>query len=1155
MKRTLNKGISFLLAFIMVFSMGFSSFADDANYIETNEEVLIEEEIPYSEEVIETTEEKVPIIAEPILDDNLGTQKDETKFKNLEVNHLDAFTGEMISKDVFDLEVGKEVDPVNYILENLGDKFIKSSSPKFIMAEDSSFNLYYESDAAIGDNPDNLTMEQILEGEPISTSFLDKSINMRSFSSPSKVVSSNSNEWPNPGAINLSKAASPVQGSSNLWEISLSIEGKNLLTTSDTVLVLDISGSMKDGNKLQNMKSAANEFIDKLLLPDGVNRVAIVAYSGAANQLSGFVDYTSKSTLNSLINSLSADGGTNIQAGIHLAQNLLDASQATNKVMVLLSDGQPTYSYKVTEATGITLEDHWWFWTPDVILNDPQIVAVDYSDRVGNGSSFLIGESDSYQVPCTIPGHDHGPFDSGFPSNHGIPTIFEANLAKSKGTQIYSIAFNADPNGQSVLNSSQNAGYYQLNSSDLSPLNAVFSEISGKISYAAKDGVVVDPMGDMFDLASSQTEIVVSQGSVEIQGNTIIWNTGNIAEGNPATMKYIVRIKSGADEDILYPTNKETVFSYTDSNGNEMTSNFPIPKVAIGGGKIILIGYEVNENGEPINSEGVVVERPDLANELYNRSYADTPLGYNQTYTVTPDYIDGYQYQKYYWNETQGTEDSLDILLQSNNPTETVYFGYSKIKTVTVTFNENYPGVNEYTRTLNKGSSLGTNMPPDPKRIGYTFVGWNTNSNGTGSTFKSDTPVNQDITVYAQWEENIVPSLEITDYTGIYDGENHSIEVKGLVDGDKVYYSEDGNTWQEGNPSYTNAGEHKVYVKVENPNYEDREGFGTVKITPRDISIQSQSANKVYDGTPLTKNEFTIINGELVEGEEITVVITGSQTSVGSSKNTIDSISIKSGDTDVTENYNITKVEGTLTVTQPYYPPYIPPEEEIDEEVPTDLPELTDEHIAYIQGYPDNTIRPLAFITREEVATVFYRLLDPEYRSMVFSTEQNFLDVKATRWSNKHIATLVNAGVILGYEDGTFKPEKYITRAELAVIASRFDNLSPFESDKFSDIKGHWANKYINSAAEKGWVNGYEDGTFKPDNYISRAEFVTLVNQVLNRRVSKENILEDARQFPDLIEGKWYYEAMQEAINSHEFEWLEDDTEKWTKIYYPDLDM
>ena len=397
--------------------------------------------------------------------------------------------------------------------------------------------------------------------------------------------------------------------------------------------------------------------------------------------------------------------------------------------------------------------------------------------------------------------------------------------------------------------------------------------------------------------------------------------------------------------------------------------------------------------------------------------------------------------------------------------------------------------------------------------------------------------------------------LEITDYTGIYDGENHSIEVEGFVDGDTVSYSEDGENWQEENPSYANVGEHKVYVKVENPNYADREGFGTVEITPRDISIQSQSATKVYDGTPLTKNEFTIIKGELVGGEKITVIITGSQTNVGSSKNTIQSISIKSGDTDVTGNYNITKVEGTLTVTQPYYPPYIPPEEEIDEEVPTDLPELTDEHIAYIQGYPDNTVRPLAFITREEVATVFYRLLDPEYRSMVFSTQQNFLDVKATRWSNKHIATLANAGVILGYEDGTFKPEKYITRAELAVIASRFDNLSPFESDKFSDIKGHWANKYINSAAEKGWVNGYEDGTFKPDNYISRAEFVTLVNQVLNRRVSKENILEDARQFPDLIEGKWYYEAMQEAINSHEFEWLEDDTEKWTKIYYPDLDM
>ncbi|MGE5678260.1 MAG: S-layer homology domain-containing protein, partial [Pseudomonadota bacterium] len=139
--------------------------------------------------------------------------------------------------------------------------------------------------------------------------------------------------------------------------------------------------------------------------------------------------------------------------------------------------------------------------------------------------------------------------------------------------------------------------------------------------------------------------------------------------------------------------------------------------------------------------------------------------------------------------------------------------------------------------------------------------------------------------------------------------------------------------------------------------------------------------------------------------------------------------------------------------------------------------------------------------------------------------------------------------------DGTFKPRNYITKAELAVVASRFDNLSPFAADSFTDIKGHWANKYINSAAKKGWVKGNPDGTFEPNKYITRAEFATMVNNVLERRVRKANILKDAKKFPDLLESKWYYEAMIEAINSHYYNRLEDGYEEWTEIYYPELKL
>ena len=226
----------------------------------------------------------------------------------------------------------------------------------------------------------------------------------------------------------------------------------------------------------------------------------------------------------------------------------------------------------------------------------------------------------------------------------------------------------------------------------------------------------------------------------------------------------------------------------------------------------------------------------------------------------------------------------------------------------------------------------------------------------------------------------------------------------------------------------------------------------------------------------------------------------------------------------------------------------------IDEAIPLGILNRED-HIQYIKGYPDGTVRPEGLITREEVSAVFYRLLEMNYRESIKTYNASFPDVDSNRWSVKHIATLAKGNIIKGYPDGNFMPGNYITRAELATIASRFDKLSPFVDNSFSDIDGHWANKYINSAYGKGWVNGYPDGTFKPDQYITRAEFVTLVNNVLDRRVHREHILPEAKQFPDLGFSAWYYEAMQEAINSHTYIRLEDTYEQWTEIYYPILDM
>lgn len=228
-------------------------------------------------------------------------------------------------------------------------------------------------------------------------------------------------------------------------------------------------------------------------------------------------------------------------------------------------------------------------------------------------------------------------------------------------------------------------------------------------------------------------------------------------------------------------------------------------------------------------------------------------------------------------------------------------------------------------------------------------------------------------------------------------------------------------------------------------------------------------------------------------------------------------------------------------------------EESIDEEVPlAETPWLnTEDHYAYIVGYSeDGTVRPNANITRAEVATIFFRLLTDEARDQFWMTTNNFSDVLPNDWYNNAVSTMVNMGIIQGYEDGTFRPNANITRAEFAAIAARFMSSGyDVEEDLFTDIANHWARESINDAAMAGWINGYEDGTFRPDAAITRAEAVTLVNNVLQRKPDADHMFDSMIKWPDNPEGAWYYEAIQEATNSHDYDLFEDaEYETWTAL-------
>ena len=221
--------------------------------------------------------------------------------------------------------------------------------------------------------------------------------------------------------------------------------------------------------------------------------------------------------------------------------------------------------------------------------------------------------------------------------------------------------------------------------------------------------------------------------------------------------------------------------------------------------------------------------------------------------------------------------------------------------------------------------------------------------------------------------------------------------------------------------------------------------------------------------------------------------------------------------------------------------------------VDPDKPELnTEDHYAYIVGYEDGSVQPEGDITRAEVATIFFRLLTDESRNEFWSQTNNYTDVPADAWYNNAVSTLSNAGIIDGYEDGTFKPDGNITRAEFATIAVRFFEATYDGGDLFSDIAGHWAQDYINEAANAGIVDGYPDGTFRPQQYITRAEAMTMVNRTIDRHPDADHLLDDMIVWPDNPETAWYYEQVQEATNSHEYTMNTDDEQNpyeiWTEL-------
>lgn len=540
--------------------------------------------------------------------------------------------------------------------------------------------------------------------------------------------------WPEEGAIQLSKSAAAVEGKENTWEVTLGIQGKNYKTTSDVVLVIDNSNSMYDNSRMAKTKAAANAFVDTLLTEESTTRIALVVYNLNETH-TGFYTYENKAALKHQIDAIAKSrpetlGGTFTQLGLHTARTLLNSAESTgqNKSIVLLSDGEPTKAYAfVAKNPTYTGCESWHLisghhggtfkaetFEPNYSLTLGKGRTNDFGTYSYNAiaRSVTCNKDVSKDIDCNYYKDSSGNWvytTNEVETDLGVPTMWEAEQATAESTTVYTVAFQAGTDGERVLKAcatNPTKGFFAISSSTNieTALKDAFTSIAGSISIAARAGSVADTMGDKVQLvfknaapiittdmavyAAGNADVYISQGtaSYDSAARAIHWTVGNVSEQDKPVMKYRVTIKSGYNpstgETLL--TNEQAVFSYIDYLGRDAEAEFPKPEVTVGGGKLLVHWYQVNEKGQPVNAQGTVVESPALAHQVQPAEYhsvnGSTGLLYNTPYTVDHKIFDGYTYYgSYILNDGSLTEgDSATVTLTAVSSNQDLWFAYGR---------------------------------------------------------------------------------------------------------------------------------------------------------------------------------------------------------------------------------------------------------------------------------------------------------------------------------------------------------------------------------------------------------------------------------------------------------------------------------------------
>ena len=1059
----------------------------------------------------------------------------------------------------------------------------------------------------------------------------------------------------------------------------------NYYITDEKVRICDKEEhSHRDGNcytRLDAAKKAAIDFLDSYRkgAQSGSGRyVALVAFNKTASNSTAWKDVSSSADYTAAkqwINGLSADGGTNLDAGLSAAGTKFNESPvssiaAENRNIIVLTDGEPTYCLdsdgdvsgsggystseilKATNATATKIRDDvcpihticfaagnekiYTIAFGSITLSEYLETYIASDGKAYNASSYkeltdafsAISDIITSQLTEAVV-HDSLPkgvtaADSTlFNSNGKVAWNLFEDFEKEEtagGTTVYTKTYTVTIDPKTA--GKANGEYCPLNGPTTLTVKSQSTPNGATLPFPIPAGLVTvqntpepepDPTPATVTLSDDEGKSLIKK-HLTVNGDGLAEDTYFVVAITPKTEKEKGIIPSnllyGATSTVGTVTNNTFTsnFFFTDQNSNPISLTFSAPgeysftveEVTNDYNRVEHMQYDdtvytMTVNVTPNDGNTALVAAVSFTTD--GQTEPTNSITFNNTYTAPayPVYVYAFfahdddpplkgevtvNGKKIEWNENSAngqyfvtlgvyqngttqepTNGATGLVLKDLNVTEyeaATSQGNGTKNGVTLTDITGFPypygkvcsgaagypesegklswhldgQVDVYTVTYDDGMTEGEPtsnvyyfgsyiIAAAPERDGYTFTGWK-DDNGDVYQAGDEITLKKDLKLVAQWTARTDLSYTVNYLEKDTNEVLHEEKIQtGVTFGAEIDSADEIITINGYN--YDSADKETLTIgtgeNVINLYYTKRTDLSytvhyylknTTKPVANDKRVNGQTFNAVV------KEEAIRIRGYRVYGDSVK------------------SITIGTGTNEIIFYY-----------TRAYHP-----------STPSKPTLNTGDHYAYVMGYPDGTVRPNGSITRAEVSAILFRLLSDETRDEYFTTESSFTDVKAGAWYNNSIATLEKAGVIVDTaKGGAFRPNEAITRAELAAMLAQFSDAKPVKGVKFSDVSAeHWAYEAIAIAAKMGWIEGYPDGTFRPDATITRAEMMTLVNRALERVPSDEDHLLSKRvmlTFPDCKSGDWFYIAVQEATNSHTYERAateKNGDEQWTAL-------